>query len=194
MNTIEIWLIAVGLAMDCLAVSITSGIILKKTEWKTMLTMAFFFGFFQFLMPLLGWLAASRFSYLIQNIDHWIAFGLLLFLGGKMILEGFKKEDCKGNFNPASLKVVLTLAIATSIDALAVGISFACLGMVTFQSILSPILIIGFVSFVISLLGLLCGIYCGCRHNLRMEIWGGIILIIIGFKILVEHLFINSQS
>lgn len=191
MNNLEIWLIAIGLAMDCLAVSITSGIILKKVRWRTMLTMAFFFGFFQFLMPFLGWVCASRLSHLIESLDHWIAFFLLLFLGGKMIIDSFKKEDCKGDFNPSSLKVMLTLAVATSIDALTVGISFAFLGMRTLESILCPILIIGFVSFVISLLGLLFGIFFGCKHNLKMELWGGLILIIIGAKILIEHLFIN---
>ncbi len=191
MTHLEIWLIAVGLAMDCLAVSVSSGIILKRIQWKTMLVMATFFGFFQGFMPFLGWLGASRFSYLIKDVDHWIAFALLLFLGGKMIWESFKKEDCKKNFNPANLKVVFALAIATSIDALAVGISFAFLRMNTFASILPPSLIIGFVSFVLSLAGLLFGIFFGCRHNLKMELWGGLILVGIGTKILIEHLFLQ---
>lgn len=189
MNNIEIFLIAIGLAMDCLAVSIASGIIIKKIEWRTMLTMAFFFGLFQAAMPFIGWLFASRFSHLIESVDHWIAFLLLLFLGGKMILESFKEEDCKKDFNPASLKVVLALAIATSIDALAVGVSFAFLGMNTVDTILMPISIIGLVSFLMSLCGLLFGIFFGCRHNMRVELWGGLILIIIGCKILIEHLF-----
>lgn len=191
MTHLEIWLIAVGLAMDCLAVSVSSGIILKRIQWKTMLIMAAFFGLFQGLMPFLGWLGASRFSHLIKDVDHWIAFGLLLCLGGKMIGESFKKEDCKREFDLTSLKVVSALAIATSIDALAVGISFAFLGMNTFASILSPILIIGFVSFALSLAGLVFGIFFGCRHNLKMEFWGGLILIGIGTKILIEHLFLQ---
>lgn len=189
MNNFEIFLIAIGLAMDCLAVSIASGIIIKKVEWRTMLTMAFFFGLFQAAMPFIGWLFASRFSHLIESVDHWIAFLLLLFLGGKMIIESFKEEDCKKDFNPASLKVVLALAIATSIDALAVGVSFAFLGMNTVDTILMPISIIGLVSFLMSLCGLLFGIFFGCRHNMRVELWGGLILIIIGCKILIEHLF-----
>lgn len=189
MNSFEILLIAIGLAMDCLAVSIASGIIIKKAEWRTMLTMAFFFGLFQAVMPFVGWLFASRFSHLIESVDHWIAFLLLLFLGGKMILESFKEDDCKKDFNPASLKVVLTLAVATSIDALAVGVSFAFLGMNTIDTILMPISIIGLVSFIMSLCGLLFGIFFGCRHNMRVELWGGLILIIIGCKILIEHLF-----
>lgn len=189
MNNFEIFLIAIGLAMDCLAVSIASGIIIKKVEWRTMLTMAFFFGFFQAAMPFIGWLFASSFSHLIESVDHWIAFLLLLFLGGKMIIESFKEEDCKKDFNPASLKVVLALAIATSIDALAVGVSFAFLGMNTVDTILLPISIIGLVSFLMSLCGLLFGIFFGCRHNMKVELWGGVILIIIGCKILIEHLF-----
>ncbi|MEG2514443.1 MAG: manganese efflux pump MntP family protein, partial [Bacteroidaceae bacterium] len=161
MSNIEIWLLAIGLAMDCLAVSIASGIILKKIDWRTMLTMSFFFGFFQAAMPFIGWLGANYFSQLIQDVDHWVAFALLLFLGGKMIIESFKDEGCKKDFDPSSLKVILALSIATSIDALAVGISFAFLGMNTVSSILSPILIIGFVSFMLSLCGLLFGIFCG---------------------------------
>ncbi|MEG1684440.1 MAG: manganese efflux pump MntP family protein [Bacteroides sp.] len=189
MSNIEIWLLAIGLAMDCLAVSIASGIILKKIDWRTMLTMSFFFGFFQAAMPFIGWLGANYFSQFIQDVDHWVAFALLLFLGGKMIIESFKDEDCKKDFDPSSLKVILALSIATSIDALAVGISFAFLGMNTVSSILSPILIIGFVSFMLSLCGLLFGIFCGNRRNLRVELWGGIILVAIGTKILIEHLF-----
>lgn len=192
MYNLEIWLLAIGLAMDCLTVSVASGIILKKPKWGTMLTMSLFFGFFQFLMPLIGWLCANRFSHLIETFDHWIAFILLVILGGKMIIESFKEDDCKKEFNPSSLKVILTLSIATSIDALAVGISFAFLGMRTIESILCPTLIIGFVSFVMSLGGLLFGIRFGCCRNLRVELWGGIILISIGIKILIEHIFFNS--
>lgn len=191
MTGLELCLLAFGLAMDCFAVSIASGIILKRIQWRPILVMAFLFGLFQALMPFVGWLCASTFSYLIKSIDHWIAFGILAFLGGRMILESFKDEDCRKEFNPASLKVVLTLAIATSIDALAVGVSFAFLGITEVKDILPPIYIIGFVSFVMSLIGLLFGIkcHCGCARKLRAELWGGIILLIIGTKILIEHLF-----
>ena len=133
---------------------------------------------------------ASRFSHLIEDYDHWIAFGLLAFLGGRMIKESFSNED-KRCFDPTKLKVVVTLAIATSIDALAIGISFAFVGINSFTSILSPIVIIGFTSFVISTLGSLIGVFCGKRFNLRMELWGGLVLIIIGVKILIEHLFLS---
>ena len=147
MTGLEIWLLAIGLAMDCFAVSIASGIILKRTRWKPMLVMAFAFGFFQAIMPFIGWMCAKTFSHLIESVDHWIAFAILAFLGGRMILESFKEEECCKLFNPANPKVVLTMAIATSIDALAIGISFAFLGVQDYTEILPPISIIGFVSF-----------------------------------------------
>ena len=191
MTGLEIWLLAIGLAMDCFAVSIASGIILKRTRWRPMLVMAFAFGLFQAIMPLIGWMCAKTFSHLIESIDHWIAFGILAFLGGRMIWESFKEEECCHLFNLANLREVLTMAVATSIDALAVGISFAFLGIQDYSDILSPILIIGFVSFVLSLIGLIFGIQCGCglARKLKAELWGGIILVIIGIKILIEHLF-----
>lgn len=194
MTGLEICLLAIGLAMDCLAVSIASGIILKRIQWRPMLVMAFFFGLFQAIMPLLGWLGASTFSHLIESVDHWIAFAILAFLGGRMIKESFKEEDCCQRFNPASLKVVITMAIATSIDALAIGVSFAFLGIKSCSSILYPVGIIGFVSFLMSLIGLIFGIRfgCGIARKLRAELWGGIILILIGTKILIEHLFFNN--
>ena len=193
MTGLEIWLLAIGLAMDCFAVSIASGIILKRTRWKPMLIMAFAFGFFQAIMPFIGWMCAKTFSHLIESVDHWIAFAILAFLGGRMILESFKEEECCKLFNPANPKVVLTMAIATSIDALAIGVSFAFLGIRDFSEILPPTGIIGFVSFAVSLIGLLFGIKCGCgiARKLRAELWGGIILIIIGIKILIEHLFFS---
>ena len=188
MNYIEIWLLAISLAMDCFSVSITSGIILRRVMWKTFLTIAFFFGLFQGLMPVIGWFAASRFQHLIENYDHWIAFGVLFLLGARMIKESFKDEEEEHHFNPTRLPVILTMAVATSIDALAVGISFAFTGMTTWRSILDPVLIIGFVSFVFSILGCLLGVYFGKRVNLRAELWAGIILIGIGVKILIEHM------
>ncbi len=187
MTTLEIWLLAFSLAMDCFTVSITSGIIMRRIWWRTILTMSFFFGLFQAAMPLIGWFCASRFYHLIEKFDHWIAFGLLSFLGIRMIKENFSKED-KCCFDPTRMKVILTLAVATSIDALAVGISFAFVGMETITSILAPIAIIGFVSFGMSIIGNLVGIYLGKHINLHTELWGGLILIGIGTKILIEHL------
>ena len=189
MTGLKIWFLALGLAMDCFAVSIASGIILKKTVWRTILTMAFFFGLFQAVMPLIGWLCASSFSHLIKEIDHWFAFGILAILGGKMIYESFKHED-ERNFNPSSMKVILTMAVATSIDALAIGVSFAFLGINDFKEIIPPVCIIGFVSFVMSIIGLFIGIKFGSKFakKIHAEFWGGLILIIIGVKILFEHL------
>lgn len=187
MTAVEIWLLAVALAMDCFAVSVTSGLILKRVRLRPILIMALLFGLFQALMPLIGWAGMQFFSGYIERIDHWIAFGLLAFIGARMFWEG-----CKGNeassFDPTRLHVVLGLAVATSIDALAVGISFACTGMTTFGSIVTPILIIGLVSFVLSLVGSYLGIRLGKRFHLPASQVGGVILILIGIKILVQHL------
>lgn len=193
MTNLDIWLLAIGLAMDCFAVSIASGIIMKSIRLRPMLSMAFAFGFFQALMPLLGWIGASFFSHLIEDWDHWIAFAILAFLGGRMVCESFKDEECRHEFDPTNLNVLLTLAVATSIDALAVGISFAFLGTYSIYTILPPIGIIGLVSFVLSLAGLMFGICFGhgLARKLRAELWGGIILIAIGTKILIEHLFFS---
>ena len=193
MTGLEIWLLAVGLAMDCFAVSIASGILLGRVRWRAMLIMALFFGFFQALMPLVGWAAASLFSHLIEEVDHWVAFGILCFLGVRMIREGLKPAECRESFDPTRLFVVFTFAIATSIDALAVGVSFAFVGVEGGAGILPAVSIIGFVSFALSLAGLLFGIRCGCglARKLRAEVLGGVILVGIGCKILVEHLFLS---
>ena len=190
MTTLEIWFLAVGLAMDCFAVSIASGILLKQFRLRPMLVMALFFGLFQALMPLFGWTGTHFFSHLFEQVDHWIAFGILAFLGGRMVVESFKDEEVRHEFDPTNLKVVFMLAIATSIDALAVGVSFACIGIDSLQGLLSPIAVIGWVSFVLSLVGLTLGICFGCgfARKMKAERWGGIILIAIGCRILTEHL------
>lgn len=179
--------------MDCFAVSIASGILMKRVRLRPMLIMAFCFGLFQGFMPLLGWTAASLFSHLIENVDHWIAFGILAFLGGRMICDSLKNEEERHEFDPTSLKVVLALSVATSIDAMAIGVSFALLDIKSYAELLSPIGIIGFVSFALSIVGLLFGIRfgCGIARKLRAEFWGGIILILIGTRILIEHLFFS---
>ena len=189
----EAILLGLALAMDCFAVSITSGAIVKHIVLRPMLTMILSFGLFQGAMVLAGWYVSTLFSRILAPIDHWIAFAILAFLGGRMILESFKEEECCKLFNPANPKVVLTMAIATSIDALAIGISFAFLGVQDYTEILPPIGIIGLVSFVMSLIGLIFGIQCGCgiARKLKAELWGGIILVIIGLKILIEHLFLQ---
>ncbi len=190
MGLLAIVLLAVSLAIDCFTVSVTSGIILQRVRWNIFLKMGFFFGLFQALMPFAGWLGASRFSYLIEDYDHWIAFILLSFLGVRMIREQFKKEE-ERSFNPARLKVILALAVATSIDALAVGISFAFTGYRTLRSLTVPLAAIGLASFILSVIGCLIGVYCGKRFHLRVEIFGGLVLIGIGTKILIEHLFLK---
>lgn len=188
MTQLEIILLAISLAMDCFSVSITAGIILKRVCWRTFVTMALCFGIFQGAMPVIGWFGASRFYHLIEKFDHWIAFGLLFFLGVRMIKESFDTDEEHAHFNPTRLPVILTLGVATSIDALAVGISFAFVGMETWTDIASPAIIIGIVSFLFTIMGCLIGVYCGKRINLRAELWAGIILIGIGVKILMEHL------
>ena len=184
MTGLEIWLLAIGLAMDCFAVSIASGIILKRVQLRPMLIMALAFGFFQALMPLLGWIGASFFSHLIESIDHWIAFAILAFLGGRMIMESFKDEDCRHEFDPTKLKVVAALAVATSIDALAVGVTFAFLDV----SIAPAAAFIGCLTFAISAAGLKIGTVFGTKYRNKAECFGGIVLILIGLKILFEHL------
>ena len=193
MNVVEILLLSIGLGMDCLAVSLTSGVALHRVQWRPILLMAFLFGFFQGAMPVFGWGVGYTFSRQIEQFDHWIVFGILLFLGLRMIRESYRGETCKGNFNPADIKVVLTLAVATSIDALAVGLSFAIMQMNRFADILFPVLIIGGVSFVMSVGGLLTGIHLGKRYAGRCEadLWGGLILIAIGTKILIEHIVLD---
>lgn len=189
MNSLDIWLLAVALAMDCLTVSIVSGVIIRRWLIGTVLRMAFLFGLFQALMPLIGWLATSHFSEQLEAIDHWIAFGLLAFLGGKMIRESFS-EDEEQHFNPQILQTQLLLAVATSIDALAIGISFACTGYHQLSQLFVPLFIIGVVSFLFSVIGNILGVRFGKRiaRRLRPELLGGIILIVIGIKILISHL------
>lgn len=198
MSILELWLLAVALAMDCFTVSIVFGVLLHKIEWRTILVVAFLFGLFQAMMPLAGWLATNSFSSLIEDYDHWIAFGLLAFLGGRMIKESFSDDEEEGeaeaeakHINPRKLKTQLVFAVATSIDALAVGISFTCLGFNTISSLSLPLLIIGFVSLAFSIVGSLLGIRFGkgVEKRLKPELLGGIVLIIIGVRVLCEHLF-----
>lgn len=193
MSLLDILLLAVALAMDCLTVSIVSGVI-QFTVYNKPLTvnlrMAIFFGFFQAMMPLIGWLGVSHFQSYLEAYDHWIAFGLLAFIGGRMIWESFGSDE-EQHFNPRKLRTQLLLAIATSIDALAVGISFACTGYTSLGQLTLPLIIIGVVSFLFSLIGYQLGTRFGrsIAHRLKPELLGGVILIGIGVKILAEHLF-----
>lgn len=168
--------------MDSFAVSIASGVILKKVKVNEALLIAFFMGGFQAMMTLLGFLLGTTFNEYIQAWDHWIAFILLSLLGGKMIYEGFKHES-ERNFCPTKLAILSLLALATSIDALAVGLSFSFLML----SAVRPSVIIGLVAFLFSFGGVILGARFKKARRFRVEIIGGIILILIGVKILVEH-------
>lgn len=186
MSFIEALLLAVALAMDCFTVSITCGIIQRRMG-RQALAMALLFGFFQALMPLLGWLAANLFSKQITAYDHWVAFGLLTLLGGKMIWEGFQEKEHTA-FNPSRPAILVTLAIATSIDALAVGFSFIGMGLRSIAEIVMPVATIGITSFLFSIFGKYVGVSLGRRFNWPAEQIGGSILILIGLKVLIEHL------
>ena len=184
MDLPTIVLIAVGLAMDAFAVSIAKGITVTRSRRKTGLLLASLFGGVQMLMPVIGWLAGLSFKGLIMGVDHWIAFGLLSFIGGKMIYDSIReKED--GKEENIRLFSALILAVATSIDALMVGLSFVFLEI----SIFEPILIIGVIAFALSLTGFMFGCSIGKRFGNRVKIVGGLILILIGLRILIEHLF-----
>lgn len=189
LNGIELLLLAIALAMDCFTVSTMCGVILGRYQWRSIVSTVIFFGVFQAIMPLLGWLGTSLFASQIEAFDHWIAFLLLLFLGGKMIREAFLPEE-RQNFNPVLLRIQLVLAVATSIDALAIGISFACTGYNSVASLVVPLFVIGIVSSAFSIAGYLLGIRFGSAITRRVkpELFGGIILIAIGIKVLLNHL------
>ena len=188
MSILDIILLAIALAMDCFTVSIVSGVIKKLSSG--IIRMAFLFGLFQAMMPLLGWLGISYFRSYMEAYDHWIAFLMLAFIGGKMIKESFGPEE-EQHFDPSRLHTQLLLAIATSIDALAIGISFACTGFTELSQLTMPLLIIGIVSFLFSIIGYHLGRRFGKTITRRMkpELLGGIILILIGVKIIITHVF-----
>lgn len=186
---LEILLIALALAMDCFAVSVVSGVIVRRPSPRTMLPLSFDFGFFQALMPLLGWFLTIKFQSFIQAWDHWIAFAMLAMIGGKMIVDAFREEDEK-SMRPEKTPTRIALAIATSIDALAIGITFACTGYESAAQLTLPLVTIGIVSFLMSIAGFLLGVRFGdiVNKRVRPELVGGIILICIGLKVLLEHL------
>jgi len=184
MDIFNIIIIAFGLAMDAFAVSITSGLTIKNLRINHVFRIALFFGLFQAFMPLIGWLAGLSLRDFIASIDHWIAFILLSFIGCKMIYESIKTESSERKINPLNIYILLMLSIATSIDALAIGISFAFLMI----SIITPMIIIGIVTFLLSFIGVFIGNKKGHFFEGKIEILGGFILIGIGIKILIEHL------
>ena len=183
MDSLTIVLIAIGVAMDAFAISIAKGITVDHNRRKTALIMASFFGGFQMLMPTIGWLAGVSFKEIIMGVDHWIAFGLLLFIGLKIIFDSTKEEQ-EQEEKRIKLYSLVILAFATSIDALMVGLSFAFLQ----SSILEPIIVIGVVTFFLSIVGFFFGASLGRVFGNKVKIVGGLILIAIGLRILLEHL------
>lgn len=189
MGLLGLLAVGVGLSMDAFAVAICKGLAMRRINWLHAVTVAFFFGFFQAAMPFAGWLLGSQFERYITPVDHWIAFGLLAFIGGKMLWDALHEAneetcDCDALEGGLDLRELALMAIATSIDALAVGITFAFLGV----NIFAAMIVIGATTFVLSFVGVVVGNQFGSRFEKPATITGGIVLILIGAKILVEHL------
>ena len=182
MDLLSIILIGIGLAMDAFAVSICKGLAMRTPRVRDMLVVGLWFGFFQAIMPVIGYFLGESFYQYISEYDHWIAFILLFLIGANMIRESFSKEE-KDLDSSIGFSIMLLLAIATSIDAFAVGITFAMDG----SGILLPAVIIGIITFAISFAGVKLGSIVGDRYSSKAELTGGIILIAIGLKILLEH-------
>lgn len=182
MTTLDIFVIAVGLSMDAFAVSISIGLSMWKMSYKRAVITGLFFGGFQALMPVLGFFLGIQFKDYVTSIDHWIAFILLLLIGLKMVYESRQEENgLKDNFNLRSLTI---LAVATSIDALAVGVTLAFLSV----NIVTSVVIIGITTFCLSILGVKIGNVFGAKYKSKAELAGGLILILIGLRILLDHL------
>jgi putative Mn2+ efflux pump MntP len=184
MEIVTIFLLAIGLSFDSFAVSVCSGLNLPHIRFFQAVKIAIFLALFQAFMPLVGWLVGNSMKSLIEPVDHWIAFGLLSLIGGKMIIESFIDSEVREIKNPLNIRVILLLSLATSIDALAVGFSFATM----LNKILIAVLIIGSVTFVASMLGILLGKKTGPKVTRYAEIIGGLILIFIGTRILILHI------
>lgn len=183
MSIAELLLLAVALSMDAFAVSVCKGLATKRPEVKNMIKAGLWFGGFQALMPLVGYFFGTAFEKYIEKLDHWLAFALLTFIGIKMIKEAFENEEDNDDF---SFKTMLVMALATSVDALAVGIAFAAVKPVI--SVYGAVGIIGIVTFLLSFIGVVVGNKFGKKYKFKAEITGGVILIIIGLKILLEHI------
>ena len=185
MGFFEIFLLAVGLSMDAFAVSVCKGLSMKKANLRGAFTCGIWFGGFQALMPTIGFFLGTLFADAIVAFDHWVAFGLLVLIGGNMIKEAFDKEACNANSADFSFKTMFVMAVATSIDALAVGISLAMAGQVNIWLAAG---MIGVTTFVLSAVGVKVGSVFGDKYEKKAEFAGGIILILLGTKILLEHL------
>ena len=187
MGIIELILLGIGLGMDAFAVSICKGISMKKMDWKKACIIGLYFGGFQAIMPVIGYFLGSTFENIITNFDHWIAFILLAIIGGNMIKESFSKES-ENISSDVGFKTMIILAIATSIDALAVGITFAFFNV----NLILAITLIGTITFVLSVIGTKVGNRFGDKYENKAEFVGGVILILLGLKILLEHLGIMN--
>lgn len=183
MGIVELFLTAVGLSMDAFAVSVCKGLSVKRVSPRHYLLVGLYFGGFQALMPLIGYFLGISFSSIVESIDHWISFSLLAIIGANMIKESFSGEEecCNCSFG---IKAMIPLAVATSIDALAVGVTFAFLRV----NIFSSVILIGITTFILSGVGVFLGNKFGSRYNSKAELAGGVVLILIGLKILLEHL------
>lgn len=188
MSIIEQILFGLALAMDCFSVSLATGLSLKEFKPSAMISMAVSFGVFQALMPLIGWVCTIYFGNYVAAIDHWIAFALLSFIGTKMIIDWFKESERDISTAGLSFTTIIILSIATSIDALAVGVSFTCMAIHTLSDVLSPVIIIGITSFLLSVIGSIIGVSVGRKFRFPAELIGGTILIAIGIKVLIQHL------
>jgi len=184
MDLLTVLILAVGLSMDSFAVSIGCGLAEQKISFRHAAKFAFSLAFFQGVLPIVGWFMGTEVKGYVEKVDHWIAFFLLLFLGGKMIMESFKKDDCNETIDIYSWKRIITLSIATSIDALVVGFSYA---LASTRNIFGGALIIGAVTFFFAMLGIRIGKDVGSSLGPKVELIGGIILIGIGLKILLQH-------
>lgn len=188
MELVSVFLIAAGLSVDSFAASVCSGLSIKGIRFLQAVKIAFFLALFQGGMPVIGWFIGWEINELIKDFDHWIAFILLAGLGSKMIYESVNSKEENSNFNPLKLSVLLGISVATSIDALVIGFSMALIDVLIWW----PAIIIGVVTFIASMLGMLLGKKIGNQASKRFEVIGGIVLIFIGLRILIEHLFFHS--
>lgn len=190
-SIVEIVFISFALAVDCFTASFALGVSHKRVRYDILFAIALSFGLFQALMPVIGWGCTMHLGEIAQSVDHWIAFGLLSYIGVKMIVDSRKDDDNSLLHKSNIVLMILLLSIATSIDALAVGVTFSCMNYPTLLSILMPVTIIGLTSTLLSVVGYQLGIFLGKKTNFQIEIVGGAILIIIGLKILYEHLVLQ---
>lgn len=188
MGFIELFVIGVGLSMDAFAVAVCKGLGMKMVNWRHAFVIALMFGGFQGLMPLIGWALGSQLTSLIEPVDHWIAFILLVFIGGKMLWDAFRGDDgcetCGCAEEKLDMRELLMMAVATSIDALAVGVTFAFLGV----NVMAAVVVIGVTTFALSFVGVVAGNRFGARFEKPATVAGGVVLVLIGLKILLEHL------